>query len=661
MKQTKKILGLAVLVLSAGALVACGGGTEEPAESASTAHKHKYVEDKTQSVAATCTAKGKKVTVCECGDKKETETALAAHQYEEKAAEGQAATCTADGKKVSYCKVCNNKKEEVIQALGHDFVKAESQEGAVAPTCTTAGTEKQKCSRCDATQDAEVKALGHSFVDDEDQSRAETPACTFSGTVTQHCEHDGCTETRSSKVTATGHTFVAQGEPVAAVEDATGVTVGETTYKGYTTVGYTKELCSVDNVTRVSWDAKQVTTRCKAPSTERVVTSGHTADEDAVWEDKSEPHITENDNGVQFWGRAIGNAQILDDTGSSSQNDHVHEPSEAVEGSFMEYKINLAEALTSVRLTANLIPANYLSRNDIWRAAGAANDWTPGYQKGVDDEMHIVNDWRYVMFIDGNQIALDRTVDTKLIHSNSADWYTVPMRTMDLAAGEHTIKISMAGGYRHTFVNWGFETGIQHEHTVTVGEKAASSALREISCKCEKLVGYELKAAEATTGQLAPVGTDKNTRLGKNNIFEDVWNISGISTGMYEVYLNAQCSSGNKDSGKWKGDGTSISNNGGTEELAREYKYKIAIGEAPAAAAEGEEAPADTRTWVGLGGEYSYASTGIGETAAAWTTQALATIPVNSGSTALTIKNMDNGYSIWIYGVRLVKVSDFVY
>lgn len=645
----KKIFGLAAMMFTAAALVACG---EEPVQSD---HKHAYTEEVVaERVEATCQAAGKKVMKCECGETKEQTIAKKAHTYVD-AEGGKAATCTEDGEKVQKCSACNTDKKTTIEKLGHDYVALADQTGATKPTCTVDGTEKQECSRCHEAHDGVVAKLGHNFVDDDDQTAAEAASCTFSGTVLQHCDHEGCTETKATQVTATGHTFAAQGEAVAAVEDKEGETV-----KGYNAVGYAKEFCSKDNVTRVSWDAKQVTTRCNTPATVKRVTSGSTEGEDAVWEDVVEPNmVVTEDEGVQFWGRAIGNAQILDDSGSSSANSHIHEPKKEIEGSYFEYKLNLTAPLESMRLTANLKPANYLSRNDIWRASGAENDWTPGYQEGVDGKMHIVNDWRYVLFIDGQQIQLDRTVDTKLINANSADWYTLPMKTMNLAAGEHTVKLVMAGGYRHTFYKFGFETGIQHEHAVNVGEKAENSALRTITCKCGKLAGYELKAAEAEEGsQKAPVATDKNTRLGKSNIFEDTWTITGASTGMYEVYLNAQCSAGNASKGYWNSatavaNGDTASNNGATAELQAEYKYKVAVG----TGAEGEEL-----NFINLGNDTdTYAATGLAENAANWTNKALATIPLNSSAATLTIKNMNNGYALWVFGVRLVKVSDFVY
>ena len=636
----KKILGLAVFAMTAVGLAACGETTDPN-------HKHKYVEDQTQRVEATCTTEGKKISVCECGDKKEETIKVKAHTYVDDATGvNTPATCTEKGKKAQKCSVCNATKEVEVAALGHSYVKKADQTGAKAATCLAAGEELQECERCKDPKTEPVAALGHKWVDDEDQAGAEAPACVFSGEKLQHCER--CSEPHKETVTATGHSF---GTPTETAKDGD-------------CVAYKTEFCAKDNVTRVTWAAADVTTECATPNNEHVAISGEGSDTSPFeFGDKLEPHIDEKaDGGIAFWGRAIGNGQVLDDTGSAQQNSHKAYPDENVEGSYFEYKIKTA-ALTSVRLVAYLAPADYISDNDIWRAAGAANDWTPGYQKGTDGQMHIVNDWRYVITIDNQQIQLDNTVTTKIIGgggsgtNNPANWYTVPMDTMNLTEGEHVIRISMAGGYRHIFYNWGFETGIQHKHTVVRGEKAESSALRSISCKCSNLKGYELLASEATEGQTNPTrdGSDKDTRLGKN-IYDDKWDISGISAGMYQVFLEARASSANASKGYWNS-ATAVdvhkdseSNNGGAE-LCREYKYKIA--------AHGQDS---TPNYINVGNDTdNYADTGIGENEPAWTTKALCTIPVNGSDTTLTLHNMKNGYSLWIYSVRLVKVSDFVY
>ena len=84
----KKVFKL-MAVLAALALTACNKAAEEtPAdESSAPAHKHKYVEDPSLSVAATCMSEGKTVSVCSCGDKKETPIPKIEHTWGDKLAD----------------------------------------------------------------------------------------------------------------------------------------------------------------------------------------------------------------------------------------------------------------------------------------------------------------------------------------------------------------------------------------------------------------------------------------------------------------------------------------------------------------------------------------------------------------------------------------------
>lgn len=131
---------LLIGLLSLGLLASCGGepATEsKPADSKPTSskHTHKYVEDKTLSVAATCQAEGKKVTVCECGDKKETTLAKTDHKFVEDASKSKPASCGEDGVKALKCSVCNTEKTEVVKATGHIWT-AGNKTGLVTPeTC----------------------------------------------------------------------------------------------------------------------------------------------------------------------------------------------------------------------------------------------------------------------------------------------------------------------------------------------------------------------------------------------------------------------------------------------------------------------------------------------------------------------------------------------
>lgn len=180
----------------------------------------------------------------------------------------------------------------------------------------------------------------------------------------------------------------------------------------------------------------------------------------------------------------------------------------------------------------------------------------------------------------------------------------------------------------------------------------AASGLITVSCKrtgC-KYSAYEFSADKAISGQKAPVaGKDdasKNTRLGKT-IFDDVWSLSGVAAGSYDVYLKAQASANNDVNGYWNSataiaNGDTATNNGNTAALQADYKYKIKV---------------DDGDYINLGNDTdNYAASGLDDDSPLWTNKALARITVAEGNTTFTIHNMNNGYSIWVFAVRLVKV-----
>lgn len=145
----KKILLTSLLAL--GLLASCGGepaAESKPAASSkptSSKHTHKYVEDKTQAVAATCTTEGKKVTVCECGDKKETKVEKVDHKYVDDPTGAVAPTCQADGKSVQKCSVCGNKKETVLPKGAHTWGAASAEAGRADGKC---GYKTRECTTC---------------------------------------------------------------------------------------------------------------------------------------------------------------------------------------------------------------------------------------------------------------------------------------------------------------------------------------------------------------------------------------------------------------------------------------------------------------------------------------------------------------------------------
>lgn len=196
---------------------------------------------------------------------------------------------------------------------------------------------------------------------------------------------------------------------------------------------------------------------------------------------------------------------------------------------------------------------------------------------------------------------------------------------------------------------------ISHHHNM-VDTKSETSALHTVACSANDLSYYELRAAEATTGQKTPSETEtddnaKKTRLGKNNIFDDVWDITGIASGEYEIYLEARASAGNASKGYWNSataiaNGDQAGNNGSTAALQGDYKYKVKI---------------DSGEYVNLGNDTdNYAAVGLAEDAKHWTNKALATVMISGDATSLTVHNMNNGYALWVYGVRLVRVGNYI-
>lgn len=166
-------------------------------------------------------------------------------------------------------------------------------------------------------------------------------------------------------------------------------------------------------------------------------------------------------------------------------------------------------------------------------------------------------------------------------------------------------------------------------------------------------IAYEMVAADCV-GQNAPkYGTsssDKNTRLGKNNKFTDVWEINGIRSGEYEVYVKGAFSSGNGDSywsgalnvehGKDTADGT---NNGNPYNPAARYNFKVDAGDA-----------------VDCICDKTYEASGLkGAEGGGWTNVAMAKVMIGDGAASFTMTNVNNGYSIWVFALRLVRVGNW--
>ncbi len=179
---------------------------------------------------------------------------------------------------------------------------------------------------------------------------------------------------------------------------------------------------------------------------------------------------------------------------------------------------------------------------------------------------------------------------------------------------------------------------------VNAGEKFAD--LQPVKSK-EGEIAYEMVAADCV-GCNAPKASDKSTRLGKGAM-TDVWEIEGIRSGEYEVYVKGAYSSGNGGS-YWSGaqnvelNNDQQSNNGNPYNPGARYSVQI-----------------DTNDAVDLASEKTYADCGMVQAKddGAWTNVAMAKVMVPEGSTSFTLKNNNNGYSIWVYAVRIVRVGNW--
>ena len=159
-------------------------------------------------------------------------------------------TCTADGYTLHTCSCGDSYLDDIVDALGHNYVESETETGTVftcsrcgdsyaghthsytetvtAPTCTEAGYTTYTCSCGDSYTGNTVAALGHNYVQSGDVYTCSRCGDSYSGhqhtyteTVTEPtCEQDGYTTYTCScgysytdnVVPALGHDYVLAGQ-----------------------------------------------------------------------------------------------------------------------------------------------------------------------------------------------------------------------------------------------------------------------------------------------------------------------------------------------------------------------------------------------------------------------------------------------------------------
>ena len=508
MKQIK-ILGVLVIALTLGLAACNGGGNDKKSSGAETSSKHEHTFDTTKWEAddnyhwhpATCEHTNQK------GDR-------AAHDFGDPY-DVVAATCENAGSQKVKCKICNKEVTQTIQALGHDWVDDEA--GAVAPTCTEAGSKNQTCSRCGAKQEGVVvDALGHDY-GEWTVVEGKAPTCEKAGQEQHVCSR--CQNVETREAAALGHNFQLVG-------DATEPETGKAKVRVYT--------CANCGQTSLGFKASEVSEASK--------THLNFTDPD----EKGEV-------GASFWGRPIGNALALDETGTSiGQTDNEIVYCTAETGDFFEYVFDLtkeqAEELATCRCYCDATPANHLS-GDFWAVGRSATEWTPGYYIDGSDE-HVqknedgsyvmvkdharavgtaageeletevkmgkrIEDYRYILYVDDKVQAFDKDIGVT-VTANTRKEYVMPF-TFHLHEGENKISLRMAGGYRSTFFNFTFRPYVEPT-PVVADQESITIKVDETAQITSTMTGLEYKSANAAVATVSETGLVTGVKAGSTSI-----------------------------------------------------------------------------------------------------------------------------------------------
>ena len=495
MKKQIKFLGVLAIALTLG-LAACNGGGNDggKSEDTQTSHKHSWGEW-TVTKEATCTEDGVQERTCACGEK-QTKTIKAAHKWGEWETVKEA-TCKEEGSAKRVCSVCKAEETKVLEKADHtwgDWVPV------TEATCTEAGSRKHICSVCQTEELEAVEALGHDWADAEDQSTAVAPTCTEAGTKIQECSR--CHVKQEVAVEALGHDFPAEGRELEIPAATEKNTKGEIPFHWAKITNYS---CTRGDSYRYAWSAKEVNFDYKN------VAEG------------AEPELLdEGEDGIRFWGRPIGNAMVLDENGTASGNDAEKIPDESVKGSRFEFDFVFDTDVNDVCLSADLTPAQYT--NDIFKNRSGDQEWTPGYRfKDVTDpetgvvtrEAEMIEGMRYIIYLDGVEVELDSSVNTR---PNGRGWYQFPCK-LNLTAGKHNLNIAMAGGYRHTFYSFSFEkVAPAHDHNFGTGT-AQTDEVESTIATCVKNDATMIKwSAKKFNAEASVVGTPNSEENGSSGI-----------------------------------------------------------------------------------------------------------------------------------------------
>ena len=165
----------------------------------------------------TCTEPGTKDIICDrCGEILESDVPVAPLGHTSRNyTKYKEPTCTEPGEAAGVCSRCGLNFDDVLPALGHDFVQR-----VIAASCTAGGVEITVCSRCEEVSKAHfLPATGHRF-----KATVKEATCTEKGYTAYVCENCGHSYTEEQSA-ALGHKYATTSY------DATCTRSGYTYYK----------------------------------------------------------------------------------------------------------------------------------------------------------------------------------------------------------------------------------------------------------------------------------------------------------------------------------------------------------------------------------------------------------------------------------------------
>ena len=248
--------------------------TPTPDDEESAAHEHNYGVWQAER-AATCTADGLQVRVCQTCGHEETQTlSMLGHDIVYHA--GQAATCTQEGwEAYETCSRCDYTTYVTIPELGHDIVYHAGQ----AATCTQEGWEAyETCSRCDYTTYMAIPAARHRLVPHAGQAAT----CTQSGWAAyETCEN--CDYTTYAAISELGHDIIehAGQAPTCTQEGWEAYEAcsrcNYTTYQSIPELGHDiiEHAGQAATCTQAGWEAYETCSRCNYTTYQSISELGH--------------------------------------------------------------------------------------------------------------------------------------------------------------------------------------------------------------------------------------------------------------------------------------------------------------------------------------------------------------------------------------------------